>query len=62
MKWFYSGSNLISLGKLDRLVNDVLLVDDFDSKDFTGFHVAQEAQCLDNFTSDPHSQFSAEDG
>ena len=37
MKWFYSGSNLKSLGELDRLVNDLILADDFDKKDLSGF-------------------------
>ena len=37
MKWFYSGSNLQSLGELDCLVNEVILANDFDKKDFCGF-------------------------
>ena len=61
-KWFYSGSNLKSLGELDRLVNEVILADDFDKKDFSGFRAARESERLDNFSSDPRSRFSADDG
>jgi hypothetical protein len=62
MKWFYSGSNLKSLGELDRLVNEVILADDFDKSDFSGFRAARESERLDNFSSDPRSRFSANDG
>ena len=62
MKWFYSGSNLQSLGELGHLVNEVILADDFDKKDFYGFWAVQESECLDNFSSDPCSQSSANDG
>ena len=61
MKWFYSGSNLKSLGELDCLINEVILADDFDKKDFSGFQAAHESEHLDNFSSDPHSWFSTDD-
>jgi hypothetical protein len=61
MKWFYSGSNLKSLGELDHLISEVILAKNFDKKDFSGFWAAQESECLDNFSSDPHSWFSADD-
>jgi hypothetical protein len=62
MKWFYSGSNLKSLGELDHLVNEVILAKDFDKKDFSGFRAARESERLDNFSSDPRSHFSTDDG
>lgn len=40
LKWFYSGSDLKSLGELDHLVNEVILAEDFDKKDFSGFQAA----------------------
>ena len=61
MKWFYSGSNLKSLGELDHLVNEIILADNFDKKDFSGFQAAHKSEHLDNFSSDPRSQFSADD-
>jgi hypothetical protein len=53
---------LKSLGELDRLVNEVILAEDFDKKDFSGFRAARESERLDNFSSDPRSRFSADDG
>ena len=44
MNWFYTGSNLKSLGKLDRLVTDVILANDFRREDFVGFRSSQEAK------------------
>ena len=62
MKWFYSGSSLKSLGGLDHLVNEVILANDFDKKDFSGFQAVWESEHLDNFSSDPCSWFSTNDG
>jgi len=61
MKWFYSGSDLKSLGELDCLVNEVILANDFDKKDFSGFRAACESGHLDNFSSDLCSWFSTDD-
>ncbi|KAF9237846.1 hypothetical protein BU15DRAFT_75648 [Melanogaster broomeanus] len=65
MCWFYSGSNLKSLGELDRLVNDVILADDFNQADLQGFRAAKEVERLDNYGADPEdvqASFSAGDG
>jgi hypothetical protein len=37
MCWFYGGSTMKSLAELDRLVNKVILADDFDKADLQGF-------------------------
>jgi hypothetical protein len=47
MTWFYGGSNLKSLGELNRLVNEVILADDFQQKDFVGFSASHESERLD---------------
>ena len=44
MSWFYGGSNLKSLGELDRLVNEVILANDFWQKDFVGFSASHELE------------------
>jgi len=66
MHWFYTGSNLKSFGELDRLVNDVILTDDFDWNHLQGFRASREAERLDNYNNgtdpDTHSLFHAEDG
>ncbi|KAG1811132.1 uncharacterized protein BJ212DRAFT_1483803 [Suillus subaureus] len=65
MCWFYSGSNIKSLAELDRLVNDVILAEDFDSAHLTGFRAVKEVDHLDNYQGDPadiHSSFLGKDG
>ncbi|KAF8233601.1 hypothetical protein L208DRAFT_1266154 [Tricholoma matsutake] len=47
MTWFYGGSNLKSLGKLNRLVNEVILADNFQHKDFVGFSASCKLEHLD---------------
>ena len=47
MTWFYGGSNLKSLGELNRLVNEVILADNFQQKDFVGFSASHELEHLD---------------
>ncbi|KAG2342173.1 hypothetical protein BDR05DRAFT_976596 [Suillus weaverae] len=65
MCWFYSRSNMKSLAELDCLINEVILVKEFDRADLQGFWAAKEVECLDNYHGDPediHSSFSANDG
>jgi hypothetical protein len=62
MTWFYNGSNLKSLGELDRLVREVLLADDFQVQDLHGFRAAREVERMDEWEDDPESAFSARDG
>jgi Plavaka transposase len=47
MSWFYCGSNLKSVTELDKLVNDVILVDDFDKVHLKGFNATRELKRLD---------------
>jgi hypothetical protein len=61
MSWFNSGSNLKSLGELDRLVN-VVLSDDFKKEDLVGFSAKRESERLDNYDNDPTSRLLADDG
>lgn len=46
MAWLNSGSNLKSMGEVDRLVNDVLLAPDVKLEDFVGFRAQREAKRL----------------
>jgi hypothetical protein len=62
MSWFYSGSNLKSLGELDRLVNEVILADDFQQKDFVGFSASRESERLDKHEDGPGSRLPTQDG
>lgn len=47
MCWFHNGSNLKSAGELDRLVQDVLLKEDFKVADLRGFSTTREHARLD---------------
>ena len=62
MSWFYGGSNLKSLGELDRLVNEVILADDFQQKDFVGFSASRESERLDKHEDGPGSRLPTQDG
>ena len=65
MRWFYSGSSMKSLAELDRLVNKVILAEDFNTADLQGFQAAKEVSRLNNYEADPEdirSSFLAGDG
>ncbi|KAG2339700.1 hypothetical protein BDR05DRAFT_1003193 [Suillus weaverae] len=65
MCWFHGGSTMKSLAELDRLVNEVILADDFDKVDLQGFRASRELEHLDNYQGDPEdirSLFSTADG
>ncbi|KAG2149212.1 hypothetical protein DEU56DRAFT_729664, partial [Suillus clintonianus] len=65
MCWFYSGSNMKSLAELDRLVDNVILAEDFDKTHLTGFRAVKEVDHLDNYQGDPadiRSSFLGTDG
>jgi hypothetical protein len=62
MSWFYNGSNLKSLGELDRLVDNVILAPDFQAEDLRTFQAKHEAECLDDWVDESDSPFSAQDG
>jgi Plavaka transposase len=60
MSWFYNGSNMKSVTELDKLVNDVILADDFDKAHLKGFNAARELKRLDEHKQ--HTQFPSKDG
>ncbi|KAG1860520.1 hypothetical protein C8R48DRAFT_604928 [Suillus tomentosus] len=65
MLWFYSGSSTKSLAELDRLVNEVILAEDFDQAHLKEFRALKENHRLDSYqgdTVDIRSSFSASDG
>jgi hypothetical protein len=50
MHWLYTGSNIKSAAELDRLINDVILAEDFDANHFdNGFSTAREEHRLDEY-------------
>lgn len=54
-----------SLTELNRLVNEVILAEDFDKADLQGFRASKELERLDNYQGDPEdirSSFSTADG
>jgi hypothetical protein len=52
MSWFYSGSTMKSWAELDRLVNEVILADDFNTADLKEFRASKESSRLDNYHGD----------
>ncbi|KAH0826333.1 hypothetical protein J3R83DRAFT_5286 [Lanmaoa asiatica] len=60
MSWFYNSATQKSLDDLNHLVHDVILADDFDSKDLHQFNARRETGRLDNTPSD--SSFSISNG
>ncbi|KDQ25345.1 hypothetical protein PLEOSDRAFT_160001 [Pleurotus ostreatus PC15] len=48
MCWFYGGSNQKSAAELDSLVHGVILQEDFDKEDLTGFTCRRETDRLDH--------------
>jgi hypothetical protein len=59
--WFHGPSSSKSLADLDRLVNSVILSEDFDADDLQGFSAAREMARLDGHSSS-RLPFSASDG
>lgn len=51
MHWVYTGSTTKSIPKINRLVHEVILVDDFDHEHLRGFHAKKETARLDGFLS-----------
>ncbi|KAL0059561.1 hypothetical protein AAF712_013706 [Marasmius tenuissimus] len=61
MNWFYGPKNAESVARLDSLVNDIILADDFDRNDLTGFRTQRELDCLDKYAR-PSSNLRPKDG
>jgi hypothetical protein len=62
MSWWYHGSGTKSTADLDRLVQDVILQDDFDRKDLEDFSATRECARLDKPDENSKSAFSASSG
>ena len=63
MSWFYNSSSSKSLGDLDRLVNDVILAEDFDREELRNFSAAREGKRMDEAqASSESSHFCSADG
>ena len=62
MSWFYSGSNTKSVEELDKLVNEVILAEDFNSSDLKGFRAARELERLNNHSEEPNFDLPSKDG
>ena len=60
MNWFYGSSNMKSVTELDKLVNDVILADDFDKAHLEGFNAKREMGRLDEHRQ--HTEFPSKDG
>jgi hypothetical protein len=58
MSWFYDGSNVKSNAGVDKLVNDVILAEDWNREDLRGFRAARENQRLDDWEDDEDSPFT----
>lgn len=63
MSWFYNSSSSKSLGDLDRLVNDVILAEDFSQEELQDFSAAREGKQMDKAqVFSESSQFHSSDG
>ena len=60
MSWFYGDPNMKSVAQLDKLVNDVILADDFDKTDLKEFNGARELKRLNEYGE--QKNFSSKDG
>ncbi|KAG2148804.1 hypothetical protein DEU56DRAFT_696974, partial [Suillus clintonianus] len=55
MSWFYNSSTGRSIADLDRLVQEVMLAEDFEREDLRGFSASREAKRMDQAGEDPNS-------
>lgn len=64
MNWFYGGSSMKSIGELDRLVEDVLLAEDYDKAHLEGFKASRENARMDSYQAKSRRDgtFSSENG
>jgi len=60
MSWFYNSSSSKSLQDLDRLVNEVILSEDFRQEDLQDFNASREAKRPEKAQEDPLSIFSSD--
>ena len=62
MSWYYNGSSTKSISDINKLVNDILLAEDFDQEHLKGFEASREYKRLDDYQNDPGSGLAAQDG
>ncbi|HEV7736089.1 MAG TPA: hypothetical protein VGO47_01790 [Chlamydiales bacterium] len=62
ISWMHTGSVLKTVGELDRLVDEVILADDFKRIDLLGFRAQKELKRLDKPGPDGSNLFTAEEG
>lgn len=62
MWWQYTGSDMKSLGETQRLVDEVLLDDNFDREELRGFSAQTENRRLDEFNAAGGGAFTPETG
>ena len=62
MSWYYNGSNTKSISNLNKLVNEILLAEDFSQEHLKGFEAGKEYKHLDDYKKDPGSGLAAQDG
>jgi hypothetical protein len=62
MTWFYNTSVQKSYEDLNRLIDDVILADDFDREDLRDFDASREAKRFDRAQDDPSSSIFSSDG
>lgn len=62
MSWYYNGSTTKSISDLNKLVNDILLANDFSQEHLKGFEAGKEYKRLDDYQKDPGSGLAARDG
>lgn len=62
ISWYYNGSNTKSISDLNKLVNDILLAEDFNQEHLKGFEAGKEYKRLDDYEKDPGSGLAAQDG
>ena len=62
ISWYYNGSNTKSISDLNKLVNDILLSEDFSQEHLKGFEAGKEYKRLDDYQKDPGSGLAAQDG
>jgi hypothetical protein len=61
MHWFHNSSSSKSLQDLNRLVNEVILSEDFCAEDLQGFNASRESRRLEDSQEDPTSSIFASD-
>lgn len=62
MSWFYNGSEMKSVAELDRLVDEVLMKQDFKLEELKGFKATSETKRMDDSQARKEGNFAGFDG